>query len=143
MCISWILIKEFKYRVVHKSLWDFRPLRYRSRDGDAEGEHVNRGTDTPSFCPTLQVLDMSTLGDAADVTIDSVLANPKTQNASLFPAHAMFRHDCHLAAKPANTPRRLVHEKKLGDILYLLICFCLLRLSWLLCGRVRKFRRNL
>jgi len=26
-------------------------------------EHVNRGRGTPSFCPTLQVLDMSTLGD--------------------------------------------------------------------------------
>ena len=25
--------------------------------------------DTPSFCPTLQVLDMSTLGDAADVNL--------------------------------------------------------------------------
>ena len=55
------------YRVIHKSLRDFRPLRYSSRDGRAEGEHVNRGRDTPSFCPTLQVLDMSTLGDAADV----------------------------------------------------------------------------
>ena len=55
------------YRVIYKSLWDFRPLRYSSRDGHAEGEHVNRGRDTPSFCPTLQVLDMSTLGDAADV----------------------------------------------------------------------------
>ena len=50
-----------------KSLRDFRPLRYSSRDGHAEGEHVNRGRDTPSFCPTLQVLDMSTLGDASDV----------------------------------------------------------------------------
>jgi hypothetical protein len=49
------------------SLRDFRPLRYSSRDGHAEGEHVNRGRDTPSFCPKLQVLDMSTLGDAADV----------------------------------------------------------------------------
>ena len=38
-----------------------------SRDGYAEGEHVNRGRDTPSFCPTLQMLDMSILGDAADV----------------------------------------------------------------------------
>jgi hypothetical protein len=38
-----------------------------SRDGHAEGEHVKRGRDTPSFCPTLQVLDMSTLGDAEDV----------------------------------------------------------------------------
>jgi hypothetical protein len=55
------------YRVIHKSLRDFRPLRYSSRDGHAEGEHVNRGRHTPSFCPTLQVLDMCTLGDAADV----------------------------------------------------------------------------
>ena len=45
----------------------FPPLRYSSRDGHAEGEHVNRGRDTPRFCPTLQVLDMSTLDDAADV----------------------------------------------------------------------------
>ena len=42
-------------------------LPHTFRDGHAEGEHVNRGRDTPSFCPTLQVLDMSTLGDAADV----------------------------------------------------------------------------
>ena len=48
------------YRVIHKSLRDFRPLRYSSRDGHAEGEHGNRGRDTPSFCPTLQVLDMLT-----------------------------------------------------------------------------------
>jgi len=42
-------------------------MRYSSRDGHAEGEHINRGRDTPNFCPTLQVIDMSTLGDAADV----------------------------------------------------------------------------
>ena len=52
---------------MHKSIQDFGPLRYSSRDGHAEGEHVNRGRDTPIFCPTLQVLDMSTLGDAVDV----------------------------------------------------------------------------
>jgi hypothetical protein len=55
------------YRVIPKSLRDFRPLRYSNRDGHAEGEHVNRGRDTPSLYPTLQVPDMSTLGDAADV----------------------------------------------------------------------------
>jgi len=55
------------YRVIHKSLWDFRPLRYSSRDGHAEGEHVNRRRGTPSFWPTLQVLGMSTLSDAVDV----------------------------------------------------------------------------
>ena len=55
------------YRVIRKSLRDFRPLRYSSWDSHAEGGHVNRGRDTPSFCQTLQVLDMSTLGYAADV----------------------------------------------------------------------------
>jgi hypothetical protein len=57
----------FTYRVIHKSARDFRPLRYSNRDGHAEGEHVNRGRDTPSFCTTLQVLDMSNLVDKADV----------------------------------------------------------------------------
>ena len=63
-----IVNKNYKphelYRVIHKSHRDFRPLRYSSRDGHAEGEHVNRWINAPSFCPTLQVLDMSTLGDA-------------------------------------------------------------------------------
>jgi hypothetical protein len=67
-----IHIKHFTiYRVIRKSLRDFRPLRYSNRDGDAEREHVNRGRDTPSLCATLQVLDMSTLGDAADVKFGS------------------------------------------------------------------------
>ena len=60
---SSLLSKNLKfkiYRVIRKSLRDFRPLRYSSRDGHAEGEHVNRGRDTPIFCPTLQVLDMLT-----------------------------------------------------------------------------------
>jgi hypothetical protein len=59
--------RRYVYRVIHKSLRDLWPLRYSSRDGHAEGKHVNRGRDTPSFCPTLEVLDMSTLGDTADV----------------------------------------------------------------------------
>jgi hypothetical protein len=49
------------YGVIHKSLRDSRPMRYSSRDGHAEGKHVNRGRDTPRFCPTLQVLDSSFL----------------------------------------------------------------------------------
>ena len=55
LCIGILLLSvfvvTFMYRVIHKSLRDFRPLRYSSRDGHAEGEHVNRGRDTPSFCP--------------------------------------------------------------------------------------------
>jgi len=55
------------YGVIHKSLRDIRHLRYGSRDGHAEGQRVNRGRDTPDFCPTLQVLDMSTLGYGIDI----------------------------------------------------------------------------
>ena len=57
---KWSYYSTPLYRVIHKSLRDFRPLRYSSRDGHAERDHVNRGRDTPSFCPTLQVLDMLT-----------------------------------------------------------------------------------
>jgi hypothetical protein len=57
----------FKYRVIHTYLRDFQPLRYSNWDGNAERVQVNRGRDIPSFCLALQVLDMSTLGDAADV----------------------------------------------------------------------------
>jgi hypothetical protein len=46
-----------------------------------------------------------------------ILANSKTQTAFLFPVHAMFRHDCPLAVKPASTPRRLVHKKTWRDSL--------------------------
>ena len=59
------MLRDKLDRVIHKSLRNFRPLRYSSLDGHAEGEHVNRGRDTPSFCLTLQVFVMSTLGDMA------------------------------------------------------------------------------
>jgi len=49
------------------------------------------------------------------------LANSKTQNAFLFTVNAIFRHDYPLAVEPGNTPKPLV-QKKLGEILYLLIC---------------------
>ena len=43
-------------------------------------------------------------------TIDSVLANSKTQNAFLFTMNAIFRHDYPLAVEPASTPRPLVQK---------------------------------
>ena len=49
------------------------------------------------------------------VTIGSVLANSKTQNAFLFTVHAIFRHDYPLAVEPASTPRPLVQKKTLRD----------------------------
>ena len=51
------------------------------------------------------------------VTIDSVLANSKTQNAFLSSVHAMFRHDCPLAVKPTSTPRRPLHKETWTDSL--------------------------
>jgi len=76
------------------------------------------------------------------VTIDSVLANSKTQNAYLFIVKAIFLHDYPLSVEPGSTPRPLV-QKKLGELLYLLICSFLLCLSWLLRSRVRKSLRDL
>ena len=49
-------------------------------------------------------------------TIDSVLANSKTQKAFLFTVHAIFRLDYPLAVEPASTPRPLV-QKTLRDSL--------------------------
>ena len=40
------------------------------------------------------------------VTIDSVLANSKTQNAFLYTVNAIFRHDHPLAVEPASTPSK-------------------------------------
>jgi hypothetical protein len=62
------------------------------------------------------------------VTIDSVIANSKTQNAFLSPILAMFSHDCLLAVKPASTPCRLLTIQH-QEILQLLTCFSLLCLS--------------
>ena len=53
------------------------------------------------------------------VTIDSVLANSKTQNPFLFIVNAIFLHDYPLAVEPGSTPRPLV-QKKLGEIR---VCF--------------------
>ena len=45
------------------------------------------------------------------VTIDSVLANSKRQNAFLFTVNAIFLHDYLLAVEPGSTPRPLVQKK--------------------------------
>jgi hypothetical protein len=55
--------------------------------------------------------------------------------------HAIFRHDYPLAVEPSSSPRPLV-QRKLGEILYLLICSFLPCLSWFLLSRVRKSRRD-
>jgi hypothetical protein len=66
-----------------------------------------------SICPPLVTRQMS------------ILANSKTQNGFLFPVHAMFRHDCPPAIKPASTPRRLVYKKNLERFsTYLYASFC-------------------
>jgi hypothetical protein len=60
-----------------------------------------------------------------------------------YPLSTPFRHDWPLAVKPASPQRRLLPKKKLGEILYRLICSFLLCLSWLFCCRVQKFWRKL
>jgi hypothetical protein len=107
---------RMKYRVTHKSLRDFRPLRYSSRDGHAEGQHVNRGRDTPSFCPTLQVLDMCTLGDATDVKFWQIPRH-RPLTYSLSTPCFVTTAPPPPAVRPASTPRRLVQTKTWRDSL--------------------------
>jgi len=52
---EFLVLLYILYRVIYKSLWDFRPLRYSSRDGHAKREHVNIGRDTPIFLSYLTV----------------------------------------------------------------------------------------
>jgi hypothetical protein len=69
-----------------------------------------------SICPPLVTRQVSNL---------AILANSKTQNSFLFHVHAMFRHDCPLAIKPASTTRRLVHKQKTWRdslLIYMLLC---------------------
>jgi len=51
------------------------------------------------------------------VTIDSVLANSKTQNAFLFTVNDIFLHDYPLAVEPGSTTRPLVQKKTWRDAL--------------------------
>ena len=55
------------YRVIHKSLRDFRPLRYSSRDGHAEGEHVN---DRCQFCNQVPAIHVQRVWQELDYRID-------------------------------------------------------------------------
>jgi len=56
-----------------------------------------------SICPLLVTRQMSNL---------AILTESKTQNASLFPVHAMFRHVCPLTVKLASTQWNLANKKK-------------------------------
>ena len=51
------------------------------------------------------------------VTVDSVLANSKTQNAFLFTVNAIFFHDYPLAVEPGISPRPLEQKKSWRDSL--------------------------
>ena len=51
------------------------------------------------------------------VTVDSVLANSKTQNAFLFTVNAIFLHDYPVDVEPGSTPRPLVQKKTWTDSL--------------------------
>ena len=56
-----------------------------------------------SICPPLVTRQMSNL---------AILADSKAQNASLFPVHAMFRHDYLLTVKLASRQWNLANKKK-------------------------------
>ena len=170
VCMYVCIIQQCMYRVIHKSLQDFRPLRYSSRNGHAgrgacqqRKRHskflsyltgaryvhhwsilteVSRTRSTVSaddpgrpfrfaahrlpLCWSFVYHSRTDLSVGGSVwymvrnlrctaTIDSVLANSKTHSSFLSPVHAIFRHDCPLAVKPASTPRRLLPKQTWTD----------------------------
>ena len=132
------MLKTILYRVIPKSLRNFRPLRYSSRDGQAKGEHVNRGRDTPIFCPTLQVLDMSTLGDGSCHPCNHV---PATQCNVC--GRNLITGLTSAASPSVDISSTCKVRQKLGMSVPLLTCSPLARPSRLLYRRGRKFRRDL
>jgi hypothetical protein len=127
------------YRVIHKSLRDFRPLRYSNQDGHAEEERVNRGRDTPSFCLTLQVFDMSTLGDAADVKFGKfqdterfLIPWPRHVSSELPPSG----ETCKYTKAPSAKKKTWRHSVPIDVLLSALSVFVVV-------NSVRKFRRDL
>jgi hypothetical protein len=117
-----------EYRVIHKFLRDFQLLRYSSRDGHAEGEHVKRARYTPSFCPTLQM----SIFYKFQYIEGFLIPCPRLVSSLLLPSGETWKYTTAPSTK-----------KKLGEILYILIRSFLLRLSWFLRRRVRNFRRDL
>ena len=131
------LVDKFpQYRVIHKSLRDFR-TRLRLWARTACSFRSAQAVTLLEFMYHSRIV-LSVGGSVwymirnlrCTVTIHSILANSKTQNAFLFTVNAIFLHDYPLAVETGSTPRPLV-QKKL-EILYLLICSFLPCLSWLL-----------
>jgi hypothetical protein len=60
-------------------------MRKSSRDGHAEEKLVNRGRDTPCFCPTLQLLDMSTLCGSMSTEGETLQVSVLTYRCSIYP----------------------------------------------------------
>ena len=126
-------------RIGRPGLWARTDCSFRSAQAATLLEFMYHSRIVLSVCGTVWYMIRNL---CCTVTIDSVLANSKTQNALLFTVNAIFLHDYPIAVEPGSTPRPLV-QKKLGEVLYLLICSFLPCLSWLLRSRVRKSRRDL
>ena len=123
------------YRVIRKSLRDFRPLRYSSRDSHAEGEHVNRARHTPSFCPTLQVITGLTSATSPRVDILSTCKVGRNLECLSLCWHAPCRrdHPSYCTAEvgnPGGTYELLCISKTQSSILT--------KISWLLILKIRN-----
>jgi hypothetical protein len=75
-----------KYRVIHKCFRDFRPLRYSSRDGHVEGEHVNRGRDAPKLGRDSLPIDM--LLSAVSVLVVAQPSLEVPEGLTNYPVHS-------------------------------------------------------
>ena len=120
-----------RYRVINKSLRDFRTRLRNNQDRHGRKEHI-MGPWARTAC-SFRSAQAATLLEfmyhsrivlsvggsmwymirnlRCTVTTDSVLANSKTQNAFLFTVNAIILHDYPLAVEPGRRPRSPVQKK--------------------------------
>ena len=109
--ICWLLRapdKRFSHTLDSLGRWLGRPLRFAAHRQPLSWNFMYHSRIVLSVGSSVRYMIRNL---RCTVTIDSVLANSKTQNAFLFTVHAIFRHDYPLAVEPASTPRSLLQKK--------------------------------
>ena len=103
------------YTVIHKALRDFRTLRYSSRDGHAEGEHVSRGRDSKKTWRDSLPIDM--LLFAVSVLVVALPISEVPEGIMNYPVYS-----------PQQAP--LFSTRVAWHVSYLLRCFYLCSDKW-------------
>ena len=73
------------YRVIHKSVWNFRTRLRNNQDRHSRKEHINRYRISPSFFRVLSTVDMLPFGVTIPATVPQILEIP--EGLTNYPVH--------------------------------------------------------